>query len=189
MRPLIAFLQQHWGPLATVGGIIVGVSVIAANFAVFAEWLGIHPPAVTATPLPTPLATAVATPVPTPIWAPATSPGPIVQILTVEFDPRDATEETDEYVVIANNGSQTVNMTGWRLCDEELAGNKCYRFPQFTLDPGQMVKVWTGTGEDSAAELFWDKGQAVWNNDHDTATLSDSADQLVCRYCYPDACP
>lgn len=63
-------------------------------------------------------------------------------------------------------------MTGWYLRDNYGWG---YTFPQFTLAPRATVRVRTGCGTNSTADLYWCKdGTAVWNNDGDTVFLFDA---------------
>ena len=41
------------------------------------------------------------------------------------------------------------------------------------------MKVHTGTGRDTAANVYQDRRAHVWNNDHDTATLRDSHGRIT----------
>jgi len=81
----------------------------------------------------------------------------------------------DEYIVIKNVGSEAVDLTAWELKDE--AGH-CFTFPSFTLEAGATVTVHTGSGGNTQTDLYWGRGAAVWNNDHDTAYLYDSGMNL-----------
>ncbi len=66
-----------------------------------------------------------------------------------------------ETVVIQNNGSETVLLTGWTLKDNE--GN-IYTFPQLSLYPGGTVQVHTGSGKDTASDLYWQRSSPVWES-------------------------
>ena len=85
-------------------------------------------------------------------------------ILSIWFDPVGA-EAQGEYVLIQNDQSMAVNITGWTLADSI---SHTYLFPSFTLAAGAFVKVWTGRGSDDAANLFAGRRAAIWNN---TVTL------------------
>jgi len=39
--------------------------------------------------------------------------------------------------------------------------------------------VRTGAGNDTRTDLYWDRSQAVWNNDGDRARLQDADGALV----------
>ena len=86
-----------------------------------------------------------------------------------------------EYVRIRNNGSSAVTLTGWTLRD---LANTVFTFPAFTLAAGAEVRVWVRAGVDDAANLYWGRGSAVWNNDGDTAILRDANGIEVARFSY-----
>jgi micrococcal nuclease len=79
----------------------------------------------------------------------------------------------EEWVRISNAGDGLVDMTGWGIKDESASHR--YWFPSgFVLAPGEGVTVYTGCGDDFDKDLYWcEKGSAVWNNDGDTAFLTD----------------
>ncbi len=85
-----------------------------------------------------------------------------------------------EYAVIQNQGAASQNMTGWQLSDEEDA---VYTFPQFTLEPGASVKVWSKCGYDSETDLFRCGSRPMWDA-HDTAYLHDQNGTLIDAYSY-----
>lgn len=84
-----------------------------------------------------------------------------------------------EWVEITNLDSAAQSLTGWTLSD---AGNHTYTFPDFSLSAGAAVKVHTGSGTDSARDLYWNRNSSVWNNDGDEATLKDSSENVVSSY-------
>ena len=73
-----------------------------------------------------------------------------------------------ETVVIANDGSSPVVMTGWTLRDRDA---HVFRFPSFTLRADGRVTIHNGQGSNNAGNLYWDSDGYVWNNDGDGATL------------------
>lgn len=100
-------------------------------------------------------------------------------IWDVLYDPEEEGEDAlDEYVLIANDGEGDQDMAGWTLCNEI---NHCYPFPtDFILESDAEVTVWTGSGTDTDDELYWGRGEPVWDNDGDTAYLmKDDAGTLV----------
>jgi len=57
-----------------------------------------------------------------------------------------------------------------------------YTFPGgFTLDPGETVTVYTGSGTDTDSELYWGSGRAVWNNGGDTIIVTNANENVVIR--------
>ena len=72
---------------------------------------------------------------------------------------------TDEYIVLENAGTAQVELSGWTVQDE--AGHT-YTFPDYTLGAGERVTLHTGSGTDTASDLYWGAGAPVWNNAGDT---------------------
>jgi micrococcal nuclease len=94
----------------------------------------------------------------------------------------DAENPNGEWVEIVNEGSEAVNLEGYSLKD---AATHIYTFPAFTLQPGAVVRLYSGQGQDDASSLYWGlAGEAVWNNDGDSAFLRDSEGNLVDDYSY-----
>lgn len=116
---------------------------------------------------------------------PTTSPpgsGTTVRITDIYYAPPSGAPLT-EYVALENQGTSAAAMDAWTVKDEVGA---TYSFPSgFTLAAGATVKVYTGSGSDTASELYWGRGQAVWNNSGgDTAYLLDAAGVLVDEWSY-----
>ena len=87
----------------------------------------------------------------------------------------------DHWVEIANEGTGSMNLTGWTLMNME---NQTCSFPaNFTLKVGSIVKVHSGKGNNTAADLF--NSTLVWNKKGDTATLKDATGKIVSEYKYP----
>ncbi len=68
---------------------------------------------------------------------------------------------SDEQVVIQNNGTQQLDLTGWTLTDNQ--GNT-YTFPRLTLFPGVKVQLHTTAGLDTPSDLYWDLSSPVWSS-------------------------
>ena len=101
----------------------------------------------------------------------------------VRFDPPGDQVER-EFVSIRNFGTAPVDMTSWTLRDQQ--GN-VYTFPAFTLQVGGLVKVYSGSGADTANHVYWMRSHPVWNDRTDRAQLSDSAGLLLDRCAYSGA--
>jgi micrococcal nuclease len=87
-----------------------------------------------------------------------------------------------ESVVFRNEGSEPIDLTGWTVEDDAA---HTYQFPiGFALESGGEVRLYTGSGSDTATELYWGSDGAVWNNDGDTILVYDEAGDLVVRRPY-----
>lgn len=82
-------------------------------------------------------------------------------------------DDQAEMVTVANTGTAPVDLTGWRLSDQ--GGVRVFTFPVFTLPGLSWVRIHTGAGTNTAADLFWGLGSDVWNNDGEIATLNDAS--------------
>jgi hypothetical protein len=95
-----------------------------------------------------------------------------------------------ESVEIKNHGEGDVKLEGWTIQD---SGNNIYTFPEFTLEPGNTVKVYNdyvNTTVDCSVDLCWTSksSSSLWNNNGDVATLKDSFGEEVDEYCYGSSC-
>ncbi|WP_458189475.1 lamin tail domain-containing protein [Haladaptatus sp. NG-WS-4] len=109
---------------------------------------------------------------------------PSFRLSTIHADASGNDNENlnDEYLVFENTGTQTLDLTGWTLKDE--AGHS-YTIPKgVTLAPGDQVKIRTGSGTDTATDLYWNSNQAVWNNGGDTVIVLDDAGETILRETY-----
>jgi len=115
---------------------------------------------------------------PTPTPEPTSPPNSKIVISYVHYDAagNDHYNLNDEYVILKNNGVESVDLTGWILKDE--AGHT-FKFPSFILEAGATVTIHTGSGEDTQTDLYWGSGRAIWNNDHDTVYLYDDGMKLI----------
>lgn len=107
-----------------------------------------------------------------------------LKIVHIEADApgSDKDNPNGEWIEIANQGDQPVQMEGYSLKDE---ANHIYTFGLFSVQPGQSFRLYSGPGPNNAVELHWGLvGESVWNNDSDTAFLRDAAGNLVDSYAY-----
>jgi hypothetical protein len=132
-------------------------------------------------PPPTATRTPWARPLPTNTATATLSPGIVVHITKINYDPPGSDIEF-EYVVVRNEGSFTVPMAGWTLRDNE---DNVFRFPTFSLSPGKVVTIHTCYGYNTTTDLYWkQERRAIWNNDHDCAFLNNSSEELIDMLCY-----
>jgi hypothetical protein len=89
----------------------------------------------------------------------------------------------DQWVEIANEGTGSIDLTGWTLMNVE---NHTYSFPaNFTLKASSTVRVHSGYGDNTSPDLF--NSTLLWSEMGDTATLKDAAGKIVSEYKYPIA--
>jgi len=112
-----------------------------------------------------------------------TQDGPIV---VSDFHPNAAGNDrenlNDEYVALQNVSPQKITITGWHLSDAN--GNE-YIFPTFTFNSGAYITLFTGTGEQTPAKLYWGRvNNAIWDNSGDTLSLRNREGELILEYSY-----
>ncbi|MCP4309009.1 MAG: hypothetical protein GY788_29885 [bacterium] len=124
------------------------------------------------------------------MWAPdvcgAEPAPPGVAIVDYVYDPRgrDADDPNGEWIAIANEGSDPIDMSAWILRDESTQHR--FQFPDgFILDNNDEVLVRSGCGRDSATDLYWCADDPVWSNGGDTAILQLSSGVVVSWETYP----
>jgi hypothetical protein len=84
----------------------------------------------------------------------------------------------NEQLVIKNNGHDALVLTEWTLKDSK---GITYTFPQLTIYPGGTAQIHTGSGTDTASDLYWRRSSPVWESG-DLAVLYDS--QKIARAFY-----
>lgn len=114
--------------------------------------------------------------------APATKGKPGVKVTGAVFDAPgpELANLADEWVRITNDTDAPADLSGWTLKDKK---DHTYAFPAgFKLEPGASVRVRTGKGNNDRNDLYWGRGAAVWNNEGDSAYLSNAQGKVVSTY-------
>ena len=62
------------------------------------------------------------------------------------------------------------------MCD---LARHCFTFPSATLAGNEMVTIYTGRGVSDGMSFCMGSGDAVWNNEGDTATLYDPTGRSI----------
>ena len=113
---------------------------------------------------------------------------PVVYIHEIQYSPAGpdvpvtTAKLNGEWVLLTNTTARSVAMTNWTLRDK--AGH-VYRFPRFVLGAHKSVYVHTGTGTNSAINLYWghkppSSFSYVWNNSGtEPARLENAAGRTV----------
>lgn len=103
-----------------------------------------------------------------------------VWIERIVLDPSTTSFE-QEHLVLRNLAQYSLPLSGWVIRDKD---NIEYQFPEFTLGPYASVNIWTGSGSDNSANLYWGRAASVWTNNGNTATLSDANSDTITTHCY-----
>jgi hypothetical protein len=128
------------------------------------------------------------TPTPTPAAGATPAPGPRVVIRCIFYDGLVPRTEADEYVEIQNVGDAPQSLEGWVLKDVS-EGYPSFTFPDFDLEPGQTVRVYTNEMHPEWGGFSFGSPRAIWSNsDPDTAALFDRRGTEVSRMSYPPGC-
>jgi hypothetical protein len=88
-----------------------------------------------------------------------------------------------EFVDLHNASASPVTLTRWTLRD---AANHVYTFGTYRLGPHADVKIHTGRGPNSQANLHWKKSWYIWNNNGDKATLENAGRTVMSACSYSD---
>jgi len=109
--------------------------------------------------------------------APSSVGTDIVKIISVNY------LGADQWVEIANEGTGSIDLTGWTLMNME---NQTYSFPaNYTLKASSTFRVHTGYGDNTSSDLW--SSTLLWREMGDTATLKDAAGKIISEYEYPIA--
>jgi len=87
----------------------------------------------------------------------------------------------DEYIEFRNKCEYSVEMTGWSVRD--LAGHE-YVFPKFIAKKKTKFRLYTGSGTNGQAELYWNNNKPIWNNGGDNMKMKKPNGQLMLDYSY-----
>ena len=104
--------------------------------------------------------------------------------LSVNFDAvgSDLENMNGEFVTIVNTGTKAINLQNWSIKDE---ATHIYTFGNTELNPHEDLKLYTGAGQNSEINLYWNSKDPIWNNDGDTAFLFDANGDLIASISFP----
>ena len=123
---------------------------------------------------------AEATLTPTPTIKPTPTATPVPKVYIVGFHPSG--NPRNDYVVLKNSRSHTIDMTGWWMKAENQMGR--YNFPiGFKLAGGASVRVRSGIGTDISSDLFIGLTYPLWTISSNCAYLRDLNGTLLDKKC------
>jgi hypothetical protein len=103
--------------------------------------------------------------------------------LSADADGTDTNNLNDEYITYENTGDAPLDLSGWTVTD---SSGTTYTFPDgFTLAPGEQVTLYTGSGTNTDAKLYWGQATEVWNDGADTMTVRNADGEVVLQRSYP----
>ncbi|NIA03547.1 MAG: hypothetical protein GWP12_03305 [Nitrospirae bacterium] len=106
-----------------------------------------------------------------------------VEPFNYDADGADFRNLNDEYFTLQNVGITLVDMTGWSV---NSSNGRTFAFPDgFHLAPSARVTIHSGTGTDTARDLYWGRKSEVWKNSGFSAMLRDSKGEIVHAYVHP----
>ncbi|ACM57445.1 lamin tail domain-containing protein [Halorubrum lacusprofundi] len=114
----------------------------------------------------------------------ATDSNGTLAIATINADAAGDDRETlnDEYIVFENEGTETLDLSGWTVEDEV---GKRYAMPDgVTLAPDETLTLRTGSGTDTERELYWGSDSPIWNNAGDTVIVTNTTGDRVLEESY-----
>jgi len=88
-----------------------------------------------------------------------------------------------EFVVVKNTAAKAKNLRGWFI--REKHSKRTFTFPSFTLCGGCNVKIHSGTGTNTASDLYWGRAKGAWANNSDKAILHRAGGLIQDTCVYP----
>lgn len=113
----------------------------------------------------------------TPLVPTVTLPPTAVNAQVVIATVTDWGTVTSEAVEIRNVGN-VLNLNGWTLSNGR---GDVFRFPEFRMQQGSLVRVYSRQGQNTPAALYWGRETPAWR-DGDTVTLADSTGQVQATF-------
>ncbi len=120
--------------------------------------------------------------------APVAATAGDVAISHIHFKGAVKRTQSDEYVEITNRSNDSVDVSGWVLGSR--GQSQTFAFPRpTTLEPGQVVRVYTNEVHPETGGYSFGSRRAIWNDNGDTGTLSLASGTVVSQLGYGDNAP
>lgn len=108
--------------------------------------------------------------------------GPII-IVSIFENGEKGQNEPDEYTEIANQSTDPVNLSRWRL-NAGAEGQDFYFPNDFVMQPGQTCRIYTNEIHPESCGLSFGNARAIWKNDGDCGILFNEQNVEVSRKCF-----
>jgi len=93
----------------------------------------------------------------------------------------DSINPNGEKIVLQNNCDYKIDMSDWRIKDE---ATNSFTFPEIEFEENSKLNIFSGKGINYSNNIFMQKGNSIWNNDHDSLFLRNKNGDLVLYYTY-----
>lgn len=95
--------------------------------------------------------------------------------------------QSDEYVQITNNGSVSVDLSGWQVKSASGGSQKkqVFTFPDgTTIAAGQNLRIYTNEVHPETGGFSFGSATAIWNDQGDEGQLLDATGKVVSSWTY-----
>lgn len=136
---------------------------------------------------PSPTATATATPATPTATVPPTETvfsetGIRVVEVHADAEGRDAENLNDEYIVLKNTGDHPIDLSGWRVKDQD---GHVHEFSEgLQLEIGETITLHSGSGSQTPTDRYWWADEPVWDDGGETIFVFDERGQKVYQRTY-----
>jgi endonuclease YncB( thermonuclease family) len=115
------------------------------------------------------------------MWEPGASGGDpstwpdITMVVNYDAQGDDAANLNDEYVLIRNDGTTTLDLSGWSLRSSARLNGTTIKIPDgIELDPGETYKIHVGSGANTSSDQYLGDTQPLFDNTGDVVYVRDT---------------
>jgi hypothetical protein len=107
-----------------------------------------------------------------------------VAIADISYKGKVKRTQSDEYVEIVNKGTESVDISGWKI-SSGLSKRQAFTFPaKTTLEAGKSCRVYTNEVHTETGGFTFGSSSGIWNDKGDEAKLFDAQGNQVSTLAY-----